>query len=203
MRKWSDGSVAYRGIRAKCGTAARSTRRPAIAARGSTSRTLTAPGLYYVFDPTRNVRSHPFEIADDVYRKRAEDGDAHVLLQSRELREKGAVRVRRQALLAPGRGLHGSRPGQGSAQRHRSRQSEDGARLERRLVGRGRHRQVRDVREGRVPPAPDRVRRAPEGVQGRLRHSRIEERHSRHHRRGRGRARLAREDAARGSRAAE
>jgi endoglucanase len=30
--------------------------------------TLETPGLYYVFDPKRGGRSHPFEIGDDVYR---------------------------------------------------------------------------------------------------------------------------------------
>jgi endoglucanase len=68
VKKWSDGSVVQRG--------------PSTPWNGGkvdeTSgdrgawfdfSALTAPGLYYVFDPTNAVRSHPFEIGDDVYRR--------------------------------------------------------------------------------------------------------------------------------------
>ncbi|HEX6274355.1 MAG TPA: glycoside hydrolase family 9 protein [Polyangiaceae bacterium] len=68
VRKWADGSIFQRG--------------PSTAWNGGkvdeTSgdrgawfdfSALAVPGLYYVFDPKNGVRSHPFEIADDVYRR--------------------------------------------------------------------------------------------------------------------------------------
>lgn len=68
VRRWADGSVAFSGrvtpwnggqIDASSGD------------RGYwfNFTRLDEPGLYYVYDPKHQVRSHPFEIADDVYSK--------------------------------------------------------------------------------------------------------------------------------------
>jgi hypothetical protein len=68
VRKWSDGAVVHKGP-------------SSLWNGGSVDDTsgdrgawfdfsaLTTPGLYYVYDPKNAVRSHPFEIADDVYRR--------------------------------------------------------------------------------------------------------------------------------------
>jgi hypothetical protein len=68
VRKWSDGSKVLSGaVRAwNSGKLDESS-----GDRGAwfDFSTLTTPGLYYVFDPKNSVRSHPFEIASDVYRK--------------------------------------------------------------------------------------------------------------------------------------
>jgi hypothetical protein len=68
VRKWSDGTTAFKG--------------PAIAWKGGALddrsgdrgswfdfSALREPGTYYVFDVKNAVRSHPFEIADDIYRR--------------------------------------------------------------------------------------------------------------------------------------
>ncbi|HVR21173.1 MAG TPA: glycoside hydrolase family 9 protein, partial [Polyangiaceae bacterium] len=68
VKKWSDGSVVQRGS----STAWNGGKVDDTAGdRGAwfDFSTLTTPGLYYVFDPKNGVRSHPFEIADDVYRR--------------------------------------------------------------------------------------------------------------------------------------
>jgi endoglucanase len=68
VRRWSDGKSVWSGA-------------PAVWKGGAVDETsgdrgawldfssLTAKGLYYVFDPEKQVRSHPFEIDDDVYRR--------------------------------------------------------------------------------------------------------------------------------------
>src|SRR5262245_33867342 len=68
VRKWSDGAVVHKGP-------------STLWNGGSVDDTsgdrgawfdfsaLTTPGLYYVFDAKNAVRSHPFEIGDDVYRR--------------------------------------------------------------------------------------------------------------------------------------
>jgi hypothetical protein len=68
VRKWSDASTVFRG-------------RPTLWNGGAVDATagdkgswfdfstLNAPGLYYVFDAKNQVRSHPFEIGRDVYRR--------------------------------------------------------------------------------------------------------------------------------------
>lgn len=67
VRAWSDGKPVFKGVpRAwKAGGLD-----PASGDRGSwfDFSPLSTPGLYYVFDPKHGVRSHPFRIADDVYR---------------------------------------------------------------------------------------------------------------------------------------
>jgi endoglucanase len=68
VRRWADGSVAFTArvtpwnegkLDANSGD------------RGSwfNFTRLNEPGLYYVYDPKHQVRSHPFEIAEDVYDK--------------------------------------------------------------------------------------------------------------------------------------
>ncbi len=67
VRRWADGSVAFSGrltpwnegkVDANSGD------------RGAwfSFTQLEEPGLYYVYDPAKKVRSHPFEIGKDVYR---------------------------------------------------------------------------------------------------------------------------------------
>lgn len=68
VRRWKDGSVAFTG-------------KPSVWNDGAVDESagdrgqwldfsrLDEPGLYYVYDPKNDVRSHPFEIADDVYVK--------------------------------------------------------------------------------------------------------------------------------------
>lgn len=67
VRAWSDGTPVFKGVpRAwKAGGLDESS-----GDRGSwlDFSPLSSPGLYYVFDPKHGVRSHPFRIADDVYR---------------------------------------------------------------------------------------------------------------------------------------
>jgi hypothetical protein len=68
VRKWSDGSVFQRGPSTPWnGGAVDET----SGDRGAwfDFSALAVPGLYYVYDPKNGVRSHPFEIADDVYRR--------------------------------------------------------------------------------------------------------------------------------------
>src|SRR3954468_2124265 len=68
VRKWSDGTIAFKG--------------PALAWRGGALdersgdrgssfdfSALRQAGTYYVYDAKNAVRSHPFEIADNVYRR--------------------------------------------------------------------------------------------------------------------------------------
>lgn len=68
VRRWSDGGVAFSGrvtpwnegqVDANSGD------------RGAwfNFTALVTPGLYYVYDPKNQVRSHPFEISEDVYSK--------------------------------------------------------------------------------------------------------------------------------------
>jgi hypothetical protein len=68
VRKWSDGTVVHKGLASVWkGGAVDDT----AGDRGAwfDFSALTAAGLYYVFDAKNAVRSHPFEIADDVYKK--------------------------------------------------------------------------------------------------------------------------------------
>ena len=68
VRKWSDGAVVHKGPSAAWnGGAVDDT----AGDRGAwfDFSALQTPGVYYVFDPKNAVRSHPFEIADDVYRR--------------------------------------------------------------------------------------------------------------------------------------
>lgn len=67
VRKWSDGSSVFSGgvTQWKGGAIDE-----ASGDRGYwfDFSSLTAPGLYYVYDPEKHVRSHPFKVAKDVYR---------------------------------------------------------------------------------------------------------------------------------------
>jgi endoglucanase len=68
VRKWSDGAVVLKGpVKAWNGGAVDDT----AGDKGSwfDFSALKDPGLYYVFDPKNQVRSHPFEVADNVYKK--------------------------------------------------------------------------------------------------------------------------------------
>jgi hypothetical protein len=68
VRKWSDGSVVHRGpVSIWNGGKVDDT----AGDRGAwfDFSPLAESGLYYVFDAKNGVRSHPFEIADNVYRK--------------------------------------------------------------------------------------------------------------------------------------
>lgn len=68
VRKWGDGSKVLSGpVRVWNGGKLDE----ASGDRGAwfDFSALTAPGLYYVFDPKNSVRSHPFEIANDVYKR--------------------------------------------------------------------------------------------------------------------------------------
>ena len=68
VRRWADGSVAF----SSRVTPWNGGQVDAVSGdRGSwfNFTKLEEPGLYYVFDPERQVRSHPFEIAEDVYVK--------------------------------------------------------------------------------------------------------------------------------------
>src|SRR5690606_9290615 len=68
VRKWADGAVVFKGA-------------PQVWNGGKVDETagdrgswfdfsdVREPGLYYVFDPERGERSHPFEIDPAVYRK--------------------------------------------------------------------------------------------------------------------------------------
>ena len=66
VRRWSDGGVVFKGVASAWQGGAVDER---AGDRGSwfDFSGLRDPGLYYVFDPKNVVRSHPFEIADDVY----------------------------------------------------------------------------------------------------------------------------------------
>jgi endoglucanase len=68
VRRWSDGALAWSGAPSVWQGGAID---EASGDRGAwlDFSALTTPGLYYVFDPKEPGRSHPFEIADDVYRK--------------------------------------------------------------------------------------------------------------------------------------
>lgn len=67
LRRWSDGAVMHRGpaTRWRDGMT-----QPSSGDRGAwfDFSVVTEPGSYFVFDPTRGVRSHRFEVARDVYR---------------------------------------------------------------------------------------------------------------------------------------
>ncbi len=68
VRRWTDGGVVYKG-------------KPSVWKQGALDEasgdrgywfdftSVKEPGLYYVFDPANQGRSHPFEIEPDVYRK--------------------------------------------------------------------------------------------------------------------------------------
>ncbi|MEI9941344.1 MAG: glycoside hydrolase family 9 protein [Pseudomonadota bacterium] len=68
VRKWSNGTTVFKGPRVAW-------RGGAVDERAGDSgswfdfSSLREPGTYYVFDPKNARRSHPFEIADDVYRR--------------------------------------------------------------------------------------------------------------------------------------
>jgi endoglucanase len=68
VRKWSDGVSVYKSKPGRWNGGALDER---SGDRGSwfDFSALKLPGLYYVFDPTNNVRSYPFEIAPDVYKR--------------------------------------------------------------------------------------------------------------------------------------
>lgn len=68
VRRWSDGSVAWSGRVTPWNAGQLDS---ASGDRGAwlNFTRLVDPGLYYVYDPRRQVRSHPFEIAEDVYAK--------------------------------------------------------------------------------------------------------------------------------------
>jgi endoglucanase len=68
VRRWEDGSVAFSGRVTPWNNGQVD---PNSGDRGSwfNFTRLDQPGLYYVYDPTNQVRSYPFEIGEDVYRK--------------------------------------------------------------------------------------------------------------------------------------
>jgi endoglucanase len=68
VRRWSDGSVAFSGRVTPWNDGQVD---PNSGDRGAwfNFTRLDQPGLYYVYDPANQVRSHPFEIADGVYTK--------------------------------------------------------------------------------------------------------------------------------------
>jgi endoglucanase len=68
VRRWSDGSVAFSGRVTPWNDGQVD---PNSGDRGSwfNFTRLDQPGLYYVYDPANQLRSHPFEIADGVYTK--------------------------------------------------------------------------------------------------------------------------------------
>jgi endoglucanase len=68
VRQWSDAKVVWQGAPVAWNAGAVD---QASGDRGKwlDFSSLITPGLYYVFDPQKNGRSQPFEIADDVYRK--------------------------------------------------------------------------------------------------------------------------------------
>jgi endoglucanase len=68
VKRWSDGSVVHRGPSTPWNGGKLD---DTAGDRGSwfDFSALATPGLYYVFDAKNGVRSHPFEIADDVYRR--------------------------------------------------------------------------------------------------------------------------------------
>lgn len=68
VRKWSDASVAWKGPVSAWNAGGLD---EPSGDRGSwfDFSSFRTPGLYYVFDPKNFVRSHPFEIDDNVYRK--------------------------------------------------------------------------------------------------------------------------------------
>jgi hypothetical protein len=67
VRRWSDGHVVWTG---KPGTWNGGAIDEATGDRGAwfDFTQVVTPGLYYLFDPQANLRSHPFLIDDDVYR---------------------------------------------------------------------------------------------------------------------------------------
>jgi endoglucanase len=68
VRRWSDGSIAFSGRVTPWNEGQLD---PNSGDRGSwfNFSALKEPGLYYVYDPQHELRSYPFEIAEDVYRK--------------------------------------------------------------------------------------------------------------------------------------
>jgi hypothetical protein len=68
VRRWGDGSVAFSGRVTPWSDGKLD---PSSGDRGSwfTFTRLEETGTFYVYDPERKVRSHPFEIAPDVYGK--------------------------------------------------------------------------------------------------------------------------------------
>jgi len=68
VRRWADGGVAFTARVTPWGEGKLDAN---SGDRGSwfNFTRLKEPGLYYVYDPQHEVRSHPFEIADDVYDK--------------------------------------------------------------------------------------------------------------------------------------
>jgi endoglucanase len=68
VRRWSDGSVAF-SARVTPWNGGQVDLNAGDRGAWFTFTRLDEPGLYYVYDPTSQVRSHPFEIAEDVYTK--------------------------------------------------------------------------------------------------------------------------------------
>ncbi|MGC4090903.1 MAG: glycoside hydrolase family 9 protein [Polyangiaceae bacterium] len=68
VRKWADGKTAWKGNVAPWNSGKLDEMSGDRGAWFDFSA-LTEPGLYYVFDAKNSVRSHPFEIGDDVYRR--------------------------------------------------------------------------------------------------------------------------------------
>ncbi len=68
VRRWADGSVVFSARPTPWNEGKLD---PSSGDKGSwfNFTKLEEPGLYYVFDPKNNVRSHPFEIGADVYEK--------------------------------------------------------------------------------------------------------------------------------------
>lgn len=68
VRRWADGSVAFSGRVTAWNDGQVDVNSGDRGAWFNFTR-LVEPGLYYVYDPKNQVRSHPFEIAEDVYVK--------------------------------------------------------------------------------------------------------------------------------------
>jgi endoglucanase len=68
VRRWADGSVAYSG-RVTLWNDGQVDKNSGDRGSWFNFTKLEEPGLFYVYDPKNQVRSHPFEIAEDVYSK--------------------------------------------------------------------------------------------------------------------------------------
>jgi endoglucanase len=68
VRRWSDGSVAFSG-RVTPWNAGQVDSASGDRGAWFNFTRLQEPGLYYVYDPKNQLRSHPFEIGEDVYAK--------------------------------------------------------------------------------------------------------------------------------------
>jgi endoglucanase len=68
VRRWADGSVAFSG-RVTLWNDGQVDENSGDRGSWFNFTRLEEPGLYYVYDPRNQVRSHPFEIAEEVYSK--------------------------------------------------------------------------------------------------------------------------------------